>query len=351
MGAASRRLTALSRGNATMAGRRFPPPHPPASPKGPTVSPLTVVPLSIPSPDPVLSQFSIGPLTVHTYALCILVGIVAAIIITQRRMSRRGAESGIVLDIVIWAVPLGIVGARIYHVLTHTGDYFYPGANLWNALAIWDGGNALYGSLLGGAVGAIIGCRIHGIRFWSFADALAPAMLVAQSIGRLGNWFNHELFGLPTTLPWGLQIESSNPKFPAGLPAGTLFHPLFLYEIVWNLIGVAILLLIERRFRMQWGKLFAVYLIWYGLGRSWLEAIRIDPTSDGFLGIPANIWASFAAIVLGIVLFVVQTRRHTGMEPSVYREGWVPKAQHGAEPAATEDDTYPDDATEPQKSV
>jgi prolipoprotein diacylglyceryl transferase len=295
--------------------------------------------LSIPSPDPAWAQFHLGPLTVHVYALCILTGIIAAMVITQRRLSRRGAEPGVVLDIIMWAVPLGIVGARFYHVFTHIGDYFFAGANLWNVFAIWDGGNALYGSLLGGAVGAYIGCRRAGIRFWSFADALAPAMLVAQAIGRLGNYFNHELFGLPTTLPWGLQIEASNPKFPANLPDGTVFHPLFLYEIIWNLAGVAILLLLERRFHLQWGKLFALYLVWYGLGRSWLEAIRIDATSDGFLSIPDNVMASFIAIALGLGLFIMHTRHHTGAEPSVFRDGRTP-------PNATTPDTAGDPAAE-----
>lgn len=304
---------------------------------------------SIPSPNPAWAQFQVGPLTVHIYALCILAGIITALLITQRRLSRRGAEPGVVLDIIIWAVPLGIIGARFYHVFTHIGDYFYPGANLWDVFAIWDGGNALYGSLIGGAVGAYIGCRRAGIRFWSFADALAPAMLVAQAIGRLGNYFNHELFGLPTTLPWGLEIESSNPKFPANLADGTLFHPLFLYEIIWNLAGVAILLLLERRLHLQWGKLFALYLIWYGLGRSWLEAIRIDPTSDGFVGIPANVWASFAAVALGVILFIVQTRRHTGAEPSIYREGRTPS---NSPTIGTTDDLVPEmahDATRPTR--
>ncbi|WP_392342559.1 prolipoprotein diacylglyceryl transferase [Leifsonia sp.] len=272
--------------------------------------------MSIPSPPPQLAQFQIGPLTVHAYALCILGGIIAAALITARRLGRRGVDRGIVLDVVLWAVPLGIVCARFYHVFTHVGDYFYPGANLWNVFAIWDGGNALYGSLLGGALGVYIACRRAGLRFWAFADALAPALLVAQSLGRFGNYFNHELFGLPTTLPWGLQIEATNPKFPAGMPPGTLFHPLFLYEIIWNLVGVALILLLERRFRLQWGRVLALYLIWYGLGRSWLEAIRIDPTSDGWLGIPANVWASFAAVAVGITLFIVQTRRHPGAEPS-----------------------------------
>jgi prolipoprotein diacylglyceryl transferase len=285
--------------------------------------------LSIPSPDPVWSQFQLGPLTIHTYALCLLAGMIAAVIITQRRIGRRGGQSGVVLDIVIWAIPLGLVGARFYHVFTHGSDYFYPGANLWSIFAIWDGGNALYGSLLGGAVGAYIGCRLAGIRFWSFADALAPAMLVAQAIGRLGNYFNHELFGLPTTLPWGLEIEPTAGMFPKDLPADTLFHPLFLYEMIWNLIGVGLIILIERKFRLQWGRVFGLYLIWYGLGRSWLEAIRIDPTSNVLLGIPANIWASLAAIALGVIVIVIQGRRHPEPEPSVYLPGREPSAAGG----------------------
>lgn len=292
-----------------------------------------MIPMSIPSPPPEWSQFQIGPLTIHVYALCLLAGIVAATIITQRRLSQRGAHQGVVLDIILWAVPLGIVGARFYHVFTHSGDYFYPGANLWDIVAIWDGGNALYGSLLGGAVGAYIGCRIHGIRFWSFADALAPGMLVAQAIGRLGNYVNQELFGLPTTLPWGLEILPTAPMFPADLPPGTLFHPLFLYEMIWNLAGVGIILLVERRFSLRWGRAFGAYLIWYGLGRSWLEAIRIDPTSDAPLGIPVNIWASFVMIALGVVLIIVQGRRHPEPEVSVYREGRAPRLEPSPEAA------------------
>lgn len=298
--------------------------------------------IGIPSPPPEWAQFHLGPLTIHTYALCIIAGIIAATIITQRRLSHRGADKGVVLDIVLWAVPLGIIGARLYHVFTHSADYFYPGANLWDVFAIWDGGNALYGSLLGGALGAYIGCRITGIRLWSFADALAPAMLVAQAIGRVGNYFNQELFGLPTTLPWGLEIMPTAPMFPADLPAGTLFHPLFLYEMIWNLIGAGIILLLERRFSLRWGRAFGVYLIWYGLGRSWLEAIRIDPSSDAPLGIPANIWASFIVIALGIALIVVQTRRHPEAETSVYRPGRGPEHQPVPE-RSSQDDSRPHD--------
>ena len=302
---------------------------------------------SIPSPPSEWAQFHLGPLTIHSYAICILTGIIAAVIITQRRLSGRGAQPGVVLDIILWAVPIGIVGARFYHVFTHIGDYFFPGANLWNVLAIWDGGNALYGSLLGGAVGAYIGCRRQGIRFWSFADALAPAMLVAQSLGRFGNYFNHELFGLPTTLPWGLQIEATNAKFPPGVAAGTLFHPLFLYEVIWNLIGVVIILLVERKLQLRWGRGFALYLIWYGLGRSWLEAIRIDPTSDGYLRIPANVWASFVAVALGRLLFVIQTRRHPEPESSVIRDGWIPRTQRDASHTGPIESSTTEESVEP----
>jgi prolipoprotein diacylglyceryl transferase len=293
--------------------------------------------LSIPSPD--WSYFDLGPFRIHAYALCILAGIIAATIMTSRRLTKRGAEPGVVLDIILWAVPLGIVGARIYHVLTHPGDYFYDGADLWRTLYIWEGGNAIFGSLIGGGVGAYIGCRLTGIRFWSFADALAPGMLLAQAMGRLGNWFNHELFGLPTTLPWGLQIESDNPAFPVGLPEGTLFHPTFLYEIIWNLVGVAVILFLERRINLRWGKAFGVYLIWYGVGRSFFETIRVDP-SEVFLGIRTNVWAAFAAIVIGLAIILVQRSRHTGVELSPYVPGREWKAP---DPEVEFDDTDSED--------
>jgi len=295
----------------------------------------TVKITSIPSPPSAWAQFQLGPLTIHTYALCIIAGIIAAVWITGRRLAKRGVDAGFAIDAALWAVPLGIICARFYHVFTHVGDYFFPGANLWNVFAIWDGGNAIYGALMGGAVGIWIACRRAGVRFWTFADALAPALLVAQSVGRLGNWFNHELYGIPTTLPWGLQIESTNPKFPPGLPAGTLFHPLFLYEIIWNMLGFAVLLLLERRFTLQWGRMLALYLIWYGTGRSYLESIRIDPSSDSFLGIPANVWASFAAVILGVVLLIVQSRRHPGAEPSPFtREDSRARRKDAETPAA-----------------
>jgi prolipoprotein diacylglyceryl transferase len=291
-------------------------------------------PLSIPSPPSSWAGFTIPlgqwlhflgvpttyALNIKTYALCILLGIVVAVWMTSHRLTKRGAEPGVVLDIALWCVPLGIIGARIYHVLTHYNDYFGPGKDIMHVFYIWEGGIAIFGSLIGGAIGVLIGCHFAGIRFWSFADALAPGLLLAQAFGRFGNYFNHELFGQPTNLPWGLVIEKSNSAFPVGLPAGTLFHPTFLYEILWNLLGVTVILLLEREYRYRWGKMIAVYFIWYGIGRVWFESIRIDP-SDIFLGLRSNVWGALAAIVLGIVVFAVQLRRHPGLEPGVYMPG------------------------------
>ncbi|WP_258726004.1 prolipoprotein diacylglyceryl transferase [Cellulomonas sp. NS3] len=295
----------------------------------------------IPSPDLTWSSFSVGPLTLHTYALCLLAGIAAAAWLTSRRLTARGGHPDAVLDIVIWAVPFGILGARVYHVLTHWGDYFGAGQDPVRVLFVWEGGIAILGSLLGGAVGAWIGCRRAGIRFWSFADALAPAMLLAQAIGRLGNWFNHELFGRPTTLPWGLQIPATNGAYPDGLPDGTLFHPLFLYELLWNLLGVVVVLVLEKRFRLRWGRAFGLYLVWYGAARVWLEMLRIDPTSVTPLGLPANVWGALVAVALGVAIIVVQGRRHPEPETSVHVPGREPAAPQEADDAQVAADDAP----------
>ncbi|MCR2800804.1 prolipoprotein diacylglyceryl transferase [Microbacterium sp. zg-Y818] len=284
---------------------------------------------SIPSPS--VSYWELGPLRIHFYALCIIAGIIAAVLLTNHRLTKRGGEPWVVIDVSLPAVILGIVGARIFHVLTHPGFYFAEGREWWNPFEqdaiwnVWDGGIAIFGALLGGAVGAWIGCKWTGIRFWSFADALAPGLLLAQALGRFGNWFNQELYGVPTDLPWGLEIDYPNAAWPAGLPEGTLFHPTFLYEVLWNLLGVVVLLWAGRKLRLQWGRLFGLYLVWYSAGRIVWESIRIDP-SEVLFGLRTNVWASILGIVVGLAIIIVQKRRHTGMEPSVYVPGrqWTP---------------------------
>ena len=262
-------------------------------------------------------------LTIHAYALCILTGIIIALYITNRRLVARGVEPWLVLDIMLLAIPLGIVGGRVYHVLTHPKDYF-AGQDPMLVLYVWQGGMAIFGALILGAAGAYIGSRLVGVRFVALLDAVAPGLAIAQACGRFGNWFNNELFGIPTDLPWGLPIDSSNPAFPLGLAPGTLFHPVFFYEAVWNVIGVFILLAIDRRFDLQWGRHFALYLIWYGVGRATIESIRLDP-SETFAGIRVNVWAAVFAVLLGALMFYIQGRRHPGSEPSAYSDGrvWV----------------------------
>ncbi|MFM1957149.1 MAG: hypothetical protein RLZ41_548 [Actinomycetota bacterium] len=271
---------------------------------------------SIPSPQ--INSFMVGPFKIHFYALCILAGMILAIWLADRRLVQRGAKSGVALDIALWTIPIAVIGARIFHVLTHSGDYFYPGADLTAVLRIWEGGIAIYGGLLGGALGAWIGANRSGIKFWSFADAVAPGILLAQGIGRWGNYFNQELFGLPTTLPWGLEINPTNAAFPVGLPPETLFHPTFLYESLWSLIGVIILLALDKRLNLRWGTMFGAYLIYYSLGRVITENLRIDP-SDIILGLRTNVWSAIGGAVVGLAIILWQRRQHPGPEASVYK--------------------------------
>ncbi|MSY62880.1 MAG: prolipoprotein diacylglyceryl transferase, partial [Actinobacteria bacterium] len=237
--------------------------------------------------------------------------------------------AGLAIDIAIWAVPFGIVGGRLFHVFTHVNDYFGPGRDWTSMFKLWEGGLAIYGALIFGTLGAYIACQVDlkklritsaGIRFLSFADALVPGLLAAQALGRWGNFFNNELFGEPTDLPWGLEIPWANPNYPNGLPEGILFHPTFLYESLWSLLGIAVLLLLESRFNLRWGRMFAAYLMWYSLGRFFIEGIRLDP-SDVFLGLRTNQWSAVIAFLVGLALLRIQYARHTGVEETGYLPG------------------------------
>lgn len=275
-------------------------------------------------PNPPFSTFNIGPLTVHMYALCILLGIIVAYLIGAARFKARGGEPGVLLDIVLWAVPFGIVGGRIFHVVTHLGDYVgvYPNllVTLQHMAAVWEGGLAIYGAVILGSLGAWIGAKRAKVRFVSVLDALAPGILIAQGIGRWGNYFNQELFGQATDLPWGLMIEkNNNPAFPPEFPAGTLFHPAFLYEFIWNIVGALLIIWVANKLQLQWGKVFALYLVVYSIGRFFIEAIRLDTIGIMF-GLRTNQWSAIFGIVIGLAIFYVQSRRHAGSEPSVYLE-------------------------------
>ncbi|MEN9714911.1 MAG: hypothetical protein RJA35_378 [Actinomycetota bacterium] len=277
-------------------------------------------------PSPTINDIAVGPFTIRFYALFIILGIILAIIVSAMRIKARGAKAGVAVDIAIWAVPFGIIGGRLFHVLTHVSDYFGPGQNPVSVFYVWEGGLAIYGALIFGAVGAWLGARASGIRFVSYADVLVPGLILAQGIGRWGNYFNSELFGTPTTLPWGLQIDSTNPAWPAGLPADTLMQPTFLYESLWDLLGVAVLLILEKRLRLQWGKLMAAYVVYYSVGRALIEPIRLDPANI-VLGLRTNEWMALLGILVGLVIFYVQSRRHPGIETSIYLPGRAPEAE------------------------
>ncbi|AYY15390.1 prolipoprotein diacylglyceryl transferase [Actinobacteria bacterium YIM 96077] len=269
----------------------------------------TTLPASIPSPDE--GVWHIGPFPLRAYALAIIAGIVVAIWLGSRRWQARGGSAGTVSDIAIWAVPFGIVGARIYHVITDNQLYFGEGRDPWRALQIWEGGIGIWGAIAGGALGVWIACRRRGIPMPAMADALAPGILLAQAIGRWGNWFNQELFGRPTDLPWGLEIDPGNR--PAAYANAETFHPTFLYESLWAVAVALFLLWADRRFQLGHGRVLALYVAGYTLGRGFFEYLRVDPANEIF-GLRVNMWVSGLLFIAAIVYFVLSARLRPGRE-------------------------------------
>ncbi|MCL2466540.1 MAG: prolipoprotein diacylglyceryl transferase [Micrococcales bacterium] len=282
------------------------------------MSAATALAATIPSPPQ--SVWYVGPFPLRAYALAILAGIIAAVFITQRRWVARGGSPDDVLEIAFWAVPAGIIGGRLYHVITSPSDYFGAGGDPLKALRIWEGGLGIWGAIALGGVGAWIAVRRQGIRLAPFADAVAPGLLVAQAIGRLGNWFNQELFGRPTTLPWGLTVDNAHrPRGEDHLPLyppDTAFHPTFAYEALWNLAAAAFLVWADRRFRLGHGRVFALYVASYCTGRLWIETLRIDP-AEHVLGLRLNVWTALLVGLTSIVVFILLTLRHPTRETEV----------------------------------
>lgn len=268
------------------------------------------IPASIPSPDQ--GVWNIGPLPVRAYALAIIVGIIVAVWVGNRRYVARGGQPGLITDIAIWAVPFGIVGGRLYHVITDWQLYFGPGGSgLAGAVQIWQGGLGIWGAVAMGGLGAWIAARRHHVALPPIADAIAPGIALAQGIGRWGNWFNQELFGGPTDLPWGLEID---PQYrPAEFADVTTFHPTFLYESLWMFAVAGILIWADRRFRMGHGRVFALYVLLYTAGRLWIELLRVDE-ANLIGGLRVNVWTS-VIVGLGAALYlVISQRRRPGRE-------------------------------------
>lgn len=292
-------------------------------------------------PSPSQGVWHLGPVPLRAYALCIIVGIVAALMIGDRRWQARGGEPGVIYDIALWAVPFGLIGGRVYHVITDWKTYFGPtGKGLGAAFQVWEGGLGIWGAVALGAVGAWIACRVRGIPLPAFGDAIAPGIILAQGIGRLGNYFNQELYGRPTDVPWGLEIyerlnAAGQPDQLNGVSTGqvtAVVHPTFLYELVWNLAVFALLVWVDRKYRIGHGRLFALYVAAYCVGRFCIELMRSD-TATEFAGIRVNTFTS-TFVFIGAVVYIM-------LAPKGREE---PESLRGKAAEVTDEDSLVDEA-------
>jgi prolipoprotein diacylglyceryl transferase len=305
-------------------------------------------------PSPTTSVWHVLGLPLRAYALCIVLGIVAALLIMEYRLRNRGVAPWASLDMAVWAVPFGIVGARVYHLITSPQDYFGAGGDPIRALYIWEGGLGIWGAVAGGALGAWIAARQLGLPLAVFADALAVGLPVGQAIGRFGNWFNNELYGRVTTLPWGLQVHEMDQTDPGHalsvdgepLTKPGLYHPTFAYEAIWD-VGVAVLVwLLDRRFKFGRGRAFALYVMAYTAGRIWIEMLRIDDANKIF-GVRLNVFTSILVFAgaLAYFLLVRGPRAYVVPEDAPETEAEAAALAAAAEPAPTADGATPDAAT------
>ncbi|MFF4321978.1 prolipoprotein diacylglyceryl transferase [Streptomyces sp. NPDC001568] len=284
-------------------------------------------------PSPSTGVIHLGPIPLRGYAFCIIIGVFIAVWLGNKRWIARGGKPGTVADIAVWAVPFGLVGGRLYHVITDYQLYFGEGRNWVDAFKIWEGGLGIWGAIALGAVGAWIGCRLRGIPLPAWADALAPGIALAQACGRWGNWFNQELYGRATDLPWAVKITEG-----ANREAGT-YHPTFLYESLWC-VGVAVLVIwADRRFKLGHGRAFALYVASYCAGRGWIEYMRVDEAHH-ILGLRLNVWTAIVVFILAVTYFVLSARLRPGREEVVEPQAPVAAgdtpAQGGAKDAATD---------------
>ncbi|GAA2101346.1 prolipoprotein diacylglyceryl transferase [Actinomadura alba] len=268
---------------------------------------------SLPSPSD--GVWHLGPLPLRAYALMIIIGIVVAIWLGERRWTARGGTPNVVVDVAVWTVPFGLVGGRLYHVITDYERYFGDGQDPVNVLKIWHGGLGIWGAIALGAVGAWIGCRRRGISLGAFGDAVAPGIALAQAIGRWGNWWNQELYGKPLNTWWAVKIDAAHrPADPKYADIAT-YHPTFLYESLWC-VGVAVLVIwAGRRFRLTHGRTFALYVAAYTVGRFWIESLRIDDAHH-LLGMRLNNWTALI-VFIGAVAYLWQARGRAGGEEAV----------------------------------
>ncbi|WP_409437613.1 prolipoprotein diacylglyceryl transferase [Mycobacterium sp. SMC-14] len=305
-------------------------------------------------PSPARGVWHLGPVPIRAYALCIIIGIVAALLLGDRRWRARGGEPGVIYDIALWAVPFGLIGGRLYHLMTDWRTYFGEGGVGWEATPrIWDGGLGIWGAVALGGVGAWIGCRRRGISLPAFGDAVAPGIVLAQAIGRIGNYFNQELYGRETTLPWGLEIfwrEDAagvrDPHLLDGVSTGELYkivQPTFLYELLWNLVVFLVLIYADRRFRMGHGRLFALYVAGYCIGRFGIELLR-DDAATHIAGIRVNSFTSTFVFIGAVVYILLATKGRE--DPEAIHRAWQPEEADERDAAEAEPQDEHDEADE-----
>lgn len=285
-------------------------------------------------PSPSRGVLHLGPLPLRGYALMIILGVVVAVWLGERRWAARGGIPGTVVDIAVWAVPFGLVGGRLYHVITDYQLYFGKDPHIVRVFEVWKGGLGIWGAIAAGALGAYLGCRRRGISLRTFADAAAPGIALAQALGRWGNWFNQELYGRPTKLPWAVKID---PEHRFSTPDIATYHPTFLYESLWC-VGVAVLVIwAEKRFRLAYGRTFALYVAAYTVGRAWIEWLRVD-SAHHILGLRLNDWTSLI-VFLAAVAYLVYYRDRTEIPEGAV--GVVPEDTASAAVAGEEEPTEP----------
>lgn len=263
-------------------------------------------------PSPSVGVVHLGPIPLRGYAFCIIIGVFVGVWLGNKRWVQRGGRSGTVADIAVWAVPFGLIGGRLYHVITTYEPYFGPNGHPLDAFKVWEGGLGIWGAVALGAVGAWIGCRRRGIPLPAYCDALAPGLALGQAIGRWGNWFNQELYGKPTDVPWALEISSD----PAIGRIGGTYHPTFLYECLWCIGVAALVMWADKRFRLGHGRAFALYVAAYCAGRAWIEYMRVDEAHH-ILGLRLNVWTALIVLVLAVVYFVISAKKAPGREAVV----------------------------------
>lgn len=282
-----------------------------------TVVPVSLLPFLASIPSPSRNVVQLGPLRANAYGLCIALGVMAAVWLSRRRWENRGGNPDQITSIAMWGVPGGVIGARLYHVATDWRSF----QGRWHEVPmVWKGGLGIWGGVALGVLAGMYGARRQGLHVPTLVDVCTPGIILAQAIGRWGNWFNQELFGRPTTLPWGLEIAPR--RRPDGYERFATFHPTFLYECLWNLAVLALLLAVERRTRgrMRPGSLFAVYVAGYTLGRFVIENVRID-TATRLGGIRVNVWVSSIGFVVSMAFVLREVRRVRRVGATAASEG------------------------------